>query len=80
MRSISMREANQTFSACIAAVEKGEHFIIERRGRPVAQLTPANKAMSPAEREKIIKRMNAILDRGIPMGAQAPTRDEMHER
>ncbi len=80
MRSVSLREANQKFSACIAAVEKGEHIVIERRGVPVAELVPFQERKSSAHREEIIREMMAILERGIPMGTQAPTRDEMHER
>ena len=80
MRSLSMREANQKFSSCVAAVEKGERFVINRRGKPVAELIPFQKAADSARRNEAIREMMAILERGIPMGTQAPTRDEMHER
>lgn len=81
MRRISLREANQQFSACIAEVEQGEHIVVERRGVPVAEIIPfQEKVPSKRRREESIREMMAILERGIPMGAQAPTRDEMHDR
>ncbi|MDP3171323.1 MAG: type II toxin-antitoxin system prevent-host-death family antitoxin [Polaromonas sp.] len=43
-QAISLREANQNFSRVIAAVERGEVFVITRRGQEVARLTPANHA------------------------------------
>lgn len=43
-QAISLREANQNFSRVMAAVERGEVFVITRRGQEVARLTPANHA------------------------------------
>jgi prevent-host-death family protein len=40
-QTISLREANQNFSRLIAAVERGEGFVITRRGCEVARLTPS---------------------------------------
>jgi prevent-host-death family protein len=31
---ISLRQANQHFSRYVAAVERGDEFVITRRGRP----------------------------------------------
>lgn len=41
MRFIGASEARTHFSRLLDAVEKAEAFTITRRGRPVAQLTPA---------------------------------------
>ena len=38
---ISLRQANQNFSRCIEEVERGQEFIVTRRGRPVAVISPA---------------------------------------
>jgi len=43
-QSISLREANQNFSRVMAAVERGEVFVITRRGCEVARLAPLNHA------------------------------------
>jgi len=82
MRRVSLREANQNFSKCIAEVESGEHLVLLRRGRPVAEIIPhgkKKKQLDPA-REAARKRLIAIMQQGIPMGGVPPTRDEMHER
>jgi prevent-host-death family protein len=38
---ISLRQANQNFSRYIEAVERGQEFIVTRRGKPVAVISPA---------------------------------------
>lgn len=43
-QSISLREANQNFSRVMAAVERGEVFVITRRGQEVARLAPLSHA------------------------------------
>ena len=40
MRRVSLREANQNFSSCVAEVEAGESLILLRRGKPVARIIP----------------------------------------
>ncbi|MEZ2347189.1 type II toxin-antitoxin system Phd/YefM family antitoxin [Terriglobus sp. RCC_193] len=81
MRHISLREANQRLSACIAEVEQGEHFVVERRGIPVAQIIPFPTSGASADREKKLKRLLEMLDRGLPLGGEKfPSRDELHER
>ena len=41
-QAVSLREANQNFSRLMAAVERGEVFVITRRGREVARLAPSS--------------------------------------
>jgi prevent-host-death family protein len=79
MRRVSLREANQNFSSCIAEVEAGERLVLLRRGKPVAEIVPYKKKLDPV-REAARKEIIAIMKRGIPMGGVPPTRDEMHER
>ncbi len=81
MRRVSLREANQNFSSCIAEVESGEHLVLLRRGKPVAEIIPysAKKRLDP-KREAAHKQLMRLLREGIPLGGVPPTRDEMHER
>jgi len=38
MRTVTAREANQSFSKVLAEVENGETIVITKRGKPVAKL------------------------------------------
>jgi prevent-host-death family protein len=79
MRSVSAREANQSFSRILREAEGGEAVVITRRGRPVAVIGPLNKVISP-ERERAIERAITLMKEGLPIGNRRFTRDEMHER
>lgn len=80
MRRISLREANQNFSGCVAEVENGERFIVLRRGRPVAEIIPFSGKRVDPKREAARKELITIMKKGLRLGGTAPTRDEMHER
>jgi len=80
MRRVSLREANQNFSSCIAEVESGERLVLLRRGKPVAEIIPYTKKRLDRKREAARRELIAIMREGIPMGGVPPTRDEMHER
>jgi prevent-host-death family protein len=80
MRRVSLREANQNFSSCIAEVEGGERLVLLRRGKPVAEIVPYTKKKLDPVREAAHRELMALLRVGIPMGGVPPTRDEMHER
>lgn len=41
---ISLRQANQGFSRYVEAAERGEEFIVTRRGKPVAVIAPLPRA------------------------------------
>jgi len=79
MRSISAREANQSFSRVLKDAENGDSIVITRRGRPVAVLAPYGRPMSP-ERERAIERAVKLMREGLAIGDRHFTRDEMHER
>lgn len=79
MRSISAREANQSFSRVLSEAEHGDTVVITRRGKPVAVLAPYNSYLSQ-EREQAIERAVALMRKGLPLGGRRFTRDEMHER
>jgi prevent-host-death family protein len=82
MRSVSAREANQSFSRLLGQVEEGERVVITRRGKPVVVLSAYNEtvAVTP-ERQAALERALALLDTAPSLGtARRFTRDEMHER
>jgi prevent-host-death family protein len=80
-KTISLRDANQTFARCVRAVEGGEEFVITRNGRPVARLVPvsAHRMLTQAQeaaRARTLERMR----RGWPIAAGKLDRDALHER
>ncbi len=79
MRSVSAREANQSFSRVLGDAENGDTIVITRRGKPVAVLAPYASHLS-RQREQAIERAVALMRKGLPLGNRRFTRDEMHER
>ena len=51
-RTLTLRDANQSFARCIREVEAGEDFVITRNGTPVARLSPVNtrRVLTPVRR------------------------------
>ncbi len=80
MRQVSLREANQNFSSCIAEVEAGERLILLRRGKPVAEIVPYTSSKRDPKREKARKQLLAIMDQGIDLGGKPSTYEERHGR
>jgi prevent-host-death family protein len=81
MRTVSLMTANQEFSKLVREVERGEGFLITRRGRPVAKLVPhstdkdADPAWAAAHR-----RMMARLEEGASLGGLRIERAALYER
>lgn len=81
MRQVSLREANQNFSSCIAEVEGGERLVLLRRGKPVAEIIPyAVKRKIDPGREAARRRLLELLEEGIPMDGKPLNRDEIYDR
>lgn len=81
MRSVSLREANQQFSKLIASVEEGKSFVITRRGRPIARLSPhAHDKASDPRWQAALRRMIARLEEGADLGGLKVVRDELYDR
>jgi prevent-host-death family protein len=78
MRSVTAREANQSFSRILKAAEDGESVVITRRGEPVAMIGPYRAR--DRERERAVERVVAMMRAGLPIGGRRFSRDEMHER
>lgn len=76
---ISLRQANQKFSRYIEAVERGEEFVVTRRGKPVAVISPAPRRgvrrLNPVQKSAL-KRLFASAR---PLGIKKWRRDELYE-
>lgn len=81
MRTVGAREANQRFSELLREVESGKEVTITRNGKPVARIMPESRAArSDKAREKSLKELMYLLDKGLNLGGRRFTRDEMHDR
>jgi len=80
-KTLTLREANQTFARCIRAVEAGEDFVITRNGMPVAKLTPVStrRVLSPAQ-QKALAELTEGMNKGWHLGGEKFDRDTLHER
>ncbi len=81
MRTVSLKTANQEFSRLVKEVERGEDFLITRRGRPVARLVPhtTDKA-ADAVWTSAYQRMMARLDEGASLGSLKVKREDIYDR
>ncbi len=80
MREVSLREANQNFSACIAEVEAGERLVLTRRGEPIAEIVPYTGKKLDPKKEAAWQEMLQIMQKGLDLGGVPFTYDERHER
>jgi prevent-host-death family protein len=79
-RRIGAREANQQFSALLAATEKeGLTVVITRRGRVVARLVPESSQTTPVAADE--QSWDALFERySRPMGGERFSRDDLYDR
>ena len=80
--TLTLREANQTFSQCVRAVQAGEEFVITRNGVPVAKLVPVAGAgdFTPVQDAALGRLASAWQQGGWEIGAGRLDRDALHER
>jgi prevent-host-death family protein len=80
VRTVTLREANQSFARCVREVEAGEELIITRNGNPVARLVPAirQRVLTP-EQEAAWECLKAAMEKGWDIGAGLLDRDALHE-
>ncbi len=73
--------ANQQLSRLVRDVERGQRFLITRRGRPVAELLPyaADRTKSPRW-VAAYDRMMARLEAGVSLGGLKVDREAIHDR
>jgi prevent-host-death family protein len=84
-KQVALREANQRFAEYVRAVERGEAFVITRRGKPVARLVPIDPGRRVLTPEQQAARQRALerMQRGIDLGDPDPEpfdRDSLYER
>lgn len=73
--------ANRKFSKLIKEVERGESFVITRRGRPIARLVPhAADKMADPDWAAAHRRMMARLEEGASLGGLRVDRAALHDR
>ena len=80
--SVSLRDANQRFARIIRAVEDGREFVITRRGRPVARISPAASAggkLTP-EQEAALAHLEAIAAKGYRSDEEPFDRAALYDR
>jgi prevent-host-death family protein len=80
MRQVSLREANQNFSSCIAEVEAGERLVLMRRGKPVAEIVPYTGSKPDLQKEAARKKLLALMDAGLDLGGRPSAYEERHGR
>ena len=80
-KTVSLREANQSFARCIREAEAGEEFVITRNGKPVARLSPVSdrRVLTP-EQEAAWERTKRRMEEGWNIGAGPLDRDSLHEQ
>jgi prevent-host-death family protein len=80
-KTLTLRDANQSFSRCIRAVEAGEDFVITRNGKPVARLTPVSNVRVLTERQKqALAHFREVVREGWSLHSGQLDRDALHER
>ena len=79
-KTITLHEANQTFSRVIREVEAGEEFTITRDGEPVARLVPVRRerVLTP-EQEAARARTRERMKKGWHLGGERVNRDELYD-
>jgi prevent-host-death family protein len=80
-KTISLRDANQSFARCIRDVEAGEEYVITRNGEPVARLVPiAGRRVFSPEQKAARARARARMEQGWPIAAGPLDRGSLHDR
>jgi prevent-host-death family protein len=80
-RTLTFRDANQTFSSRIRAVEAGEDFVMTRNGKPVARLTPvSNRRVLTEKQKEALEHFRAVVREGWSLNSGRLDRDALHER
>ena len=79
-KTITLHEADQTFSRVIREVEAGEEFTITRDGEPVARLVPVRRErVLTLEQEAARARTLERMKKGWHLGGERVNRDELYD-
>jgi prevent-host-death family protein len=78
---VSVREANQDLSGLLARVaERGEGYVITKRGRPIARLLPMEEGDAAALTPEQQAALDDLFAEKLRLGGGRLNRDELHER
>jgi prevent-host-death family protein len=81
MKTMTLRDANQSFAKCIREVEAGEEIVITRNGTPVARLTAiSGRRVLTAEQQAALERMLKRMDEGWDLSPWKFDRDALYDR
>ena len=72
MRSVTAREANQSFSRILGEAEAGEEIVITRHGKPVATLRSYRVSEQGIDRQAALERAIKLMENapaGMPRAA-----------
>ena len=71
MRTVSAREANQSFSRILGEAEAGEEFVITRHGRPVATLRAYLATDGGLDRQAAVEHAIRLMENAPAIGKGA---------
>ncbi len=80
MRQVQLAEDESQFAALVSEAEAGESLTIFRGDRPVAQIIPFPKQPTEDQRAAALKRLKALMNKGIDLGGVWNGRDELYDR
>jgi prevent-host-death family protein len=81
-KTLSLREANQSFARVVREVESGDAFTITRNGTPVARIAPIQGArrVLTEEQKAALARILARSEEGWPLDAEKFNREDLYDR
>ncbi len=80
-KTLSLRDANQSFARVVREVESGDAFTITRNGKPVARIAPIEGArrILTAEQKAALARTLARANPGYPLDGEKFDREALYE-
>ena len=79
-RTVSAADANRHFSEILGQAISGQAVIITKRGQPVAQLVPYDRAVAKADGGLAWSRLFQTLEEGVDLGGERFDRDALYDR
>jgi prevent-host-death family protein len=80
-KTVTLREANQSFARCVRDVEAGEELTITRNGIPVVRMTSVPERRVPTATQMAAwERLRKFADEGWRLGGGRINRDELYDR
>lgn len=79
-RTVSAADANRQFSEILGQATSGQTVIITKRGQPVAQLVPYDRAAAKDGGGTAWNRLFQTLEDGVDLGGEQFDRDALYDR